>query len=155
MADEFNLDNNISKEQKHYIEHRVLAQIQWYDQKAISCQKLYKRLSYISIILTSIIPVISLFGEYWVIKVLIALASAIASVLSYVISINTFKELWIQYRSNCELLKSELHKFLNKIGIYNIQDIYKRFDLFCSNCENCFVKEFASWKISQDKDKTN
>ena len=155
IADEFNIDTIINEEHRHYIKNRVLAQIKWYDKKAIDCQKLYKRLSYFSIILTSIIPILTILGQYTAVKILIATISAAVSVISYIITINTYKELWIQYRSNCELLKSELHKFINKIGDYNTQDIYDRFELFCYNCENCFVKEFISWQTSQDKDKTH
>lgn len=155
IADEFNIDTTINGEHKHYITNRVLAQIQWYDKKSIECQKLYKRLSCATIILTSIIPIITLFSDNIIIKLLIAVISATASVISYIITINTYRELWIRYRSNCELLKSELHKFLNKIGDYKTQDIYERFELFCYNCENCFVEEFISWQTFQDKDKAH
>lgn len=155
IADEFNIDTVTNDEHKHYIKNRVLAQIKWYDKKAIDCQKRYKQLSCVSIVLTSIIPVLTILGQYTIIKILIAIVSAIVSVISYIITINTYKELWVQYRSNCELLKSELHKFLNKIGDYDTQDINNSFELFCCNCENCFVKEFISWQTSQDKDKNH
>lgn len=155
IADEFNIDTAINEDHRHYIKNRVLAQIKWYDKKAIDCQKRYKQLSCINIALTSIIPVLTILGQYTGIKILIAIASAVVSVISYMITINTYKELWVQYRSNCELLKSELHKFINKIGDYKTQDIYDRFELFCYNCENCFVEEFVSWQTSQDKDKNH
>lgn len=154
IIDEFNIDTTINEEHKHYITNRVLSQIKWYDKKAIDYQKKYKQLSYVSVILTSIIPVLTILGQYTGIKILIAIVSATASVISYMITINTYKELWVRYRSNCELLKSELHKFLNKIGEYKTQNIYDRFELFCYNCENCFVGEFISWQTTQHKTKT-
>ena len=49
--------------EKDYIEKRLIEQIIWYDKSAIKKQKRYKQLSIISIVLSGIIPIVSLFSK--------------------------------------------------------------------------------------------
>lgn len=140
-----------TEKQQRYLKNRLHDQIQWYDKKAKHNQKYYKVLSVISVIISSSIPILTLFEEKPLVKILIAIAGSAVSVITYIININTFKDLWVQYRMNCEMLKSEASKFINKIPPYNSNNSDVAFDTLVSNCEQYFTKEFSTWqsKVSQ------
>lgn len=145
VADEFNLDIITDESQRYYIEHRIIAQIKWYDSKAIKLQSKYKKLLISLAILTATVPVLTFLSDLLVIKILIALIGASSSVISYVISVNSYKELWLRYRCNCELLKSELHKYLCCSDTFDKDN----FNAFVKRCEDCLTGEFLSWKDNQ------
>lgn len=135
--------DKLSDGQKDYLEKRVLDQIKWYDSKAKFNQEKYKQISIATFIISSLIPILTLFGETLIIKIAIAVAASSVSILTYVLNINTYKDLWIQYRVNCEMLKSEAVKFANKIPPYNTE---LAFNKFVENCEQYFTKEFSKWQ---------
>ncbi len=131
------------KEQVEYLKNRVLDQIIWYDKKAAYNQKMFKKLSIYSFCISASIPVFTIFGECFGIKIVIALLGAVVSVISYIINICTYKDLWVQYRMNCEMLKSEISKFANKVSPYNTDTA---FSVLVENCEQYFTKEFSKWQ---------
>lgn len=150
ISQEFDLVMIQDKSQRYYIENRIIAQIKWYDSKAIKLQQKYKiSLKTLAIISISI-PVLTLFSYKYIIKVLIAIIGSISSVISYFVSVDSCKELWLRYRSNCELLKSELHKYLSCSNSFT----QKEFNIFVSKCEDCFTSEFLSWKDTQSSTNT-
>lgn len=126
-----------------YLNERLLDQIKWYDKKAIENQKNYKNLSVVSFIISATIPILAFLGENLAVKIITAAAGAAVSVITYIININTYKDLWIQYRMNCEMLKSEAIKFKNKIPPYDSEDA---FELLVNNSEQYFTKEFSKWQ---------
>lgn len=48
---------------KRYIQERIMSQIDWYRAKCNTCKMRYRRWMILSIILSSIIPVISIFAN--------------------------------------------------------------------------------------------
>ena len=126
-----------------YLNERLLDQIKWYDKKAIENQKKYKFLSIVSFIISATIPILAFLGENLAVKIITAAAGAAVSIITYIININTYKDLWVQYRMNCEILKSEAIKFKNKILPYNSEEA---FSILVSNCEQYFTKEFSKWQ---------
>lgn len=126
-----------------YLNERLLDQIKWYDKKAIENQKNYKKWSIVSFIISATIPILAFLGENLAVKIITAAAGAAVSVITYIININTYKDLWIQYRMNCEMLKSEAIKFKNKIPPYDSEDA---FVLLVNNSEQYFTKEFSKWQ---------
>lgn len=145
VAKEFNLSIIQDEMQRSYIENRIISQIKWYDSKAIKLQSNYKKLLIALAILTATIPVLTFLSDLLIIKFLIAVIGAASSVISYVISINSYKELWLRYRCNCELLKSELHKYLCCSNTFDKNN----FNAFVKRCEDCLTDEFLSWKDNQ------
>ena len=94
-------DNHI----KTYIKERLIAQINWYDKKSIHNQKVYTRLIRFSIIMSGSIPVLTVFADlYWIMKVIISVFSAVVTIISSIIAMSNYKELWNEYRKNCEML---------------------------------------------------
>lgn len=139
---------------KDYIINRVLIQIDWYDQRSVNKQQMYKQLSVISIVLNGLIPIAVLLSDYGIgIKLLIAALSSTAGILNSVIVLGNYKDLWIQYRSNCEMLKSTLHHFFMRSGEFMELDndpIALQRQL-ANSCESFMSNEFQKWVSSTDK----
>lgn len=131
-----------------YIKTRVIDQIAWYDKKAADKQKRYKMYSIISITLTAIIPVISIYTgfKYGIVaSTLIALFGAIATIISAAINLCEYQKLWIEYRSNCEILKSLLHKYFTGVGVFSDLNEEERFNMLVEMTEDYLIMEFKSW----------
>lgn len=96
-----------------------------------------------SFIISTTIPILALLGENLAVKIITAVAGAAVSIITYIININTYKDLWVQYRMNCEILKSEAIKFKNKIPPYNSEEA---FSILVNNSEQYFTKEFSKWQ---------
>lgn len=134
--------------EKTYIEQRLIKQIIWYDNSAIKKQNKYKHLTITSIILTSIIPVLSLFTgiKYGIVAtVLITIFSAASSVILSIINLCEYHKLWVEYRSTCEILKSILHRYFMKSNEFGSPDEKINLDLLISSCEEYMTKEFQTW----------
>lgn len=140
--------------EKNYIEQRLLGQIIWYDNSAINKQKKYKICTIVSIILTSIIPVLSLFTSYKygiIAVVMITIFSTSSSVILSIINLCEYHKLWVQYRSTCEILKSILHRYFLKSKEFSSLNEVERLDLLISSCEEYMTKEFQTWtKLSHE-----
>lgn len=146
IADEFRYNDDTTKS---YIQNRLIGQIKWYDNKSAKEQKVYKRLSVISIIITATIPIATLLLDFnylnCFVKILIAVFSSIATILSSINSLYKHRELWIQYRTNCELLKSVLHRYYTKSAEFKSTSDEEAFALLVESCEQYFTKEFDNW----------
>lgn len=144
------LDEMENSPLKIYIEERVIDQIVWYEQKSKEKQTRFKRLTVASIILNAIIPIFVLFSDYSIfIKMLVTGLSSSAGAINAIVALCGYKDLWIQYRSNCELLKSTLHRFFLKTGEFRhiADDQYALMDALVVSCEEYFTKEFQTWVV--------
>jgi len=136
----------LADEEKHYIENRILSQIDWYDKKSIVLQKKFKIYSIIIIFLNGLIPFWSIYSDFnygIVFKSIIVLSSSLAAIIGSFLALNQYKELWVQYRSNCEILKSVLYRYITKTGEFcNIDNSFSQLVMVC---EEYFTKEFQTW----------
>ena len=141
------LSDDLSSENK-YIKNRLISQIIWYDKSAISKQNKYKKFTIFSIILTGIIPILSLFTgfKYGLIATILITASsgASATILS-IITLCEYQKLWIEYRSTCEILKSMLHRYFTNTGEFSCNSPEDKFNLLAASCEEYMTKEFQTW----------
>ena len=154
IKDQFAYDPNQDEVEKRkkintYITNRAIDQIVWFDQKSIEKQKRYKQLTILGIILNAVIPVLVLLSDYGLaIKILVAGLSSAAGALNTIVSFCGYKDLWIRYRSNCELLKSTLHRYFNGVGEFrrteNSTDPTPE-EILIEKCEECLTKEFQTW----------
>lgn len=140
IKNEFNL-NNLSEDELCYIKNRLLPQIEWYNNKAENMQKYYKIMSIISFSLSALIPFIVLFNDDFFTKIITSLIGVTISIINYIINIQEYKDLWLKYRSSCEILKSQLHIYLNSNQINKEE--------FICQCERYFTDEFTSWYNSK------
>lgn len=139
------LDAILDDTQKSYIRYRIMEQIDWYNNKACQSQKSFKRWMLTSIILSAIIPVLTLFAECIAVKALIAVLSSAVTAISAIISLYHWRELWVQYRTNCELLQSILHCYFTKTKEFRGLSDDNAFQLLVNKCEEYMTKEFQSW----------
>lgn len=148
IKNEFEYKKNNSVNIDNYINNRLLAQIKWYDEKSTLYQKRYKLLSVLSITLSALIPVLTLALDFdceIFIRFIIAILSAIVSIISGILAIYKYKELWVQYRTSCELLKSVLHRYYTHTGEFSEADEKTGFETLVASCEQYFTKEFNGW----------
>jgi hypothetical protein len=104
-----------------------------------------------SIILSAFIPIFTLLSDASygiIIKILITTLSSAITAISAIIALYNYRELWIQYRSNCEILKSVLHRFFTKCGEFNNVDESKSYEMLVMSCEEYLTKEFQTWVAS-------
>lgn len=149
-----------SSTEQNYIYNRLINQIIWYDKQAIKKQAMFKRLTIISTISTAIIPILSLIEQYdikiisIITKILISIASTGSAVLLSILYLCEYRNLWIEYRSSCEILKSILHRYFTQTNEFKTTDNNKRFKLLVSICEEYMTKEFQTWtELSHDTSK--
>ena len=153
IKDEYNYPelNNVVND--CYIKNRLLPQMDWYDKKSGDYQKKYKRIAVMVMALNGLIPVIILLADYGLaVKLLIAAISSAATVLASLQILNNYKDLWIQYRSNCELLKSLLHRFYAGAGEFTGKTEDEKFALLVELGEKYLNAEFSQWNAAQKTD---
>lgn len=134
--------------EKNYIEQRLINQIIWYDNSAIKKQEKYKCLTITSIILTSIIPILSLFTGFKcgiIATILITVFSTSSSIILSVVNLCEYHKLWVEYRSTCEILKSILHRYFMKANEFHSSNNEENLNLLISLCEEYMTKEFQTW----------
>ena len=134
--------------QRTYIQKRLIDQINWYDNVAAKKQKNYKVLMGISIVLTAIIPVFSLFTTFSygvVFSAVIAVLSGSATAVTSIANLCEYQKLWVQYRSNCELLKSMLHRYFTSTGEFCNRTDDEKFNLLVALSEEYLINEFRVW----------
>jgi hypothetical protein len=137
-----------------YIEGRVEDQIKWFSKKSEINQKKFKRLSTISVILTALVPAITLLAGVndLVTRIFLVAISSSVLILSTIMAINNPKELWIKYRISAEMLKSILHKYHTSSNEFDINDEEKKFRLLVEKCEDCISRDVEYWKGMQKVD---
>ena len=140
---------------KIYIQNRVIEQINWYATKSVEKQRRFKQLSIITVLLNATIPVVTFLSEYGItIRILIVSISSAAVAINAVLSLCSYKELWVQYRSSCELLKSILYRYFNRSGELRLiaDNPEQCAQMLVTLCEEHITKEFQSWssRVVQD-----
>lgn len=139
---------------KIYIECRIIEQIGWYNRKSERNQRMYKWLSFFSIVLNGLIPIAVLFSDWgFPVKVLIAALSAAAGMLSSLLVLGNHKDLWIRYRANCELLQSTLLQFFARSGPFEDLEADPGIQLrrLSGICEAFLASEFQKWVSSTER----
>lgn len=147
------IENNtqLSCQAKLYIENRVLDQVDWYNKKSARNQVLFKRWMITSIVLSAFIPILTLLSDIpcsILIKISITAISSAVTAISAIISLYHFQDLWVQYRANCEILQSILHRYLTKTGEFRNATEDDALNLLVMSCEEYMTKEFQTWVAS-------
>ena len=126
-----------------YYEARLKPQMEYYHKKCASLQKEYRRLSIAVITINALIPVLSIsVTSGGAVQYIIALLSAVASVLMSVLLLNNTKEVWLEYRSTYEKLKRE--KILYDVSAEKYQD--RSMQQLAVACEDIMASEHRQWK---------
>lgn len=132
----------------NYIETRLNDQMGYYHNKCKALRNEYYWLSGISIVINAAIPVLSMGIESaGILKYVIAILSATASVLSSLLLLRKTKDIWIRYRSTYEKLKKEKVLFETSSGKYK----FASEEDFILACEEIMESEHSTWlKLHQN-----
>lgn len=138
---------------KNYISNRILPQLNWYSNKSKKNKKQYYFWMTVSIILGAVIPVVSILadGKTWV-KVVIAALGASVTAINTFISLHNFRDLWITYRKNREILLRTLYCYFNNAGIFSQSITQQEKDILLVNiCEEEISCEINGWQSLMEK----
>jgi len=125
-----------------YLNERYYPQVNWYDEKAIWNQKIYKQMQWGIIVLAALTPILVVIGGVWerwlavIVSVLVAIGTAGLKTFNY-------QENWINYRSTCEALRKEIHYYNSKIDSYEKAD--DSIALFVKRVEALLSRENTMW----------
>ncbi len=136
-----------------YITNRIIKQIEWYDKKAIKSQQHFRRYSAVVLWISAFIPVATLLISsqntssviQFLLKMIPAVLSALVLVFSSLASQERYQSLWVSYRSNCEVLKSILHRYFTKSREFSALSDAEALNILVSVCEEYMIKEFETW----------
>ena len=123
---------------------RLENQLNWYDRKSCHCQRCYKRLKVVQIILAVAIPVLTHLPDGWA-TWLTSIAGGLIAVIEAIQHMNQYSTLWVTYRSTAERLKHEKYLFLSGAGQYvNLGDP-AMFIMLSERVEEHVSTEHANW----------
>jgi hypothetical protein len=128
--------------QEQYIRERLEDQINWYDQRSNSNQKVYKWSKRTEILLAALIPLLAGFSPLHLPAFIIGGLGATIAVIEGVLSIGKYHENWIDYRGICETLRHEKYMFVTTTGVYKTEN---PFELLVERIESIISKENVNW----------
>jgi Protein of unknown function (DUF4231) len=123
---------------------RLEAQLNWYDNKSLSCQRWYKNLKVAQIAMAILIPAMS-FLPAEVAKWSTATAGSLIALLEAIQHLNQYSTLWVTYRSTAERLKHEKYLFLSAAGPYRDIPEGERLIQLAERVEEHVSTEHANW----------
>jgi hypothetical protein len=124
---------------------RLEDQINWYDQKSVSNQRLFKITKAAQIIAAAAIPVIVLLKYDWPPAAL----GALVVVLEGFQQLNQYQQNWTAYRSTCEALRHEKFLFLAKAGPYAAASEPRA--MLAERIEGLVSHEHAKWVSAREE----
>jgi hypothetical protein len=120
---------------------RLEDQLSWYDSKSVHCQRWYKGLKLLQVVLGVSIPLLA----YQNATFLTALTGVAIAVLEAVQHLNQYSTLWIEYRSTAERLKHARWLFLSRAGEFRELREEEALRLLAEQVETYVSTEHASW----------
>lgn len=136
-----------SKNIKHYINTRIIPQMQYYSNLSKKYKKQYRRWMILSIIIGAAIPIASVLADGGIIiKIIIAaFGSGITAINAY-LTLENSKDLWYSYRHSREILLSTLYCYLNDSEVFaHLESQEKKDALLVEMCEKEITKENSNW----------
>jgi uncharacterized protein DUF4231 len=130
------------------IVNRLEDQIDWYDHKSSSNQKIYKRIKVMEIVAAAVIPflpALPIVHIDWVAGGL----GVLITVLEGLLHLNQYQQNWIAYRSTCESLKHEKYVYIAKASPYN--GVADARALLAERVESLVSQEHAKWASAQQE----
>jgi Protein of unknown function (DUF4231) len=131
---------------------RLEDQIDWYDRKSRSAQRIFKRIKVTEILAAAAIPFLA--GvSFPHDKLVTAGLGVLITVLEGLLHLNQYQQNWSNYRSTCEALKHEKFVYLGKAGPYtNAPDPHA---MLAERIEATVSQEHAQWaSVQQQSAKT-
>jgi hypothetical protein len=131
---------------------RLEDQIDWYDRKSRSAQRIFKRIKVTEILAAAAIPFLAA-TSFPHDKLVTAGLGVLITVLEGLLHLNQYQQNWSNYRSTCEALKHEKFVYLARAGPYtNAPDARA---LLAERIESTVSQEHAQWaSVQQQSAKT-
>jgi hypothetical protein len=127
---------------------RLEGQIDWYDRKSRSAQRMFKRIKVAEILAAAIIPFLAGI-TFQHDKLVIAGLGVMITILEGFLHLNQYQQLWGTYRSTCEALKHEKYVYVAKAGPY--ADAADAHALLAERVESLVSQEHAQWNSFQQQ----
>lgn len=127
---------------------RLEDQIDWYNRKSLSAQRMFKRIKVVEIFAAAMIPMLASlsFPRH---TLVVAGLGVLITVLEGILHLNQYQQLWSTYRSTCEALKHEKFAYLGKAGPYaSAADPHV---LLADRIESLVSQEHAQWSSLQQR----
>lgn len=128
---------------------RLEDQINWYDKKSQISQQYYKTLKIAQVVITALIPLVSIFPipqPQWVTAVL----GLLVLVIEALQQLNQYQQNWISYRATCESLKHEKYLYLAQAGPY--ENVHRPIAVLANRIEALISQEQAKWLSTQEQE---
>ncbi|MEL7603182.1 MAG: DUF4231 domain-containing protein [Bacillota bacterium] len=135
---------------KDYITNRVCGQIRWYDKKSRRNRYGYMAAMAFCVVMSGLIPILTSNIDLLTYKVIMTVFGSSVTAVSSVCAFCRFRELWILYRTQCELLKSTLHRFFSNCGEFKNSPEPQK--LLVELCEGYMMKETGVWAARTPRD---
>jgi hypothetical protein len=120
---------------------RLDDQIEWYDRRSGTNQRMYRTVKLVQIILAAAIPVFAVVAGD--VKMLLAALGALVVILEGVQQLYQFQQNWTSYRSTCEALRHEKYLYLGNAGPYATAD--DPHVMLAERVESLTSEEHAKW----------
>ena len=143
------IDIFISSIQDEVIKRRVKQVLVWNIKKATKNKFIFYLLSILALILNASIPVINQLNQY---DIIVTIISSIVVVITGILTLINFKDVWYRYRVTVENIKRECIMLSCKYGEYENEDREKKFII---NFENLLLDERDLWIKSRFKKENN
>jgi hypothetical protein len=125
---------------------RLEDQIDWYDRKSRSSQRIFKRIKVVEILAAAAIPFLAALN-YPNDKLVTAGLGVLITILEGLLHLNQYEQNWTNYRSTCEALKHEKYTYLANAGAYaTAPDPHA---LLAEHIESTVSQEHAQWASFQ------
>jgi len=139
-----------------YLTERYQQQTDWYDDKARTSQKSYRRMQWSIIVLAALTPVLielelHTIGPWY--GHIPTLTAATVAILTAGLKTFNYQENWLNYRSTCEALHKEQHYYKATVGEYAGQDEDQKRALFVMRVESLMSRENTIWLNTQQTEK--
>lgn len=131
-----------------YIEDRFKDQLAYYDKKATSYRKKYCRLSVALVFLTPLpMFVLSFVHLDWWLTLSFAASSYIGTILSSLMNLFRYHDLWTSYRGTEQQMRREEAHYQTKTDVYANSELTDegRLSLFVNRCEELMAQERSKW----------
>ena len=132
------------------IRERIRSSGQWYIERAIRYKRYFYILSIIGIVLPLLITSVNVFGctHENQVRVITAIASAIVSLTTGLLTFTKCGEKWTLYRNTIEMIKSELTVYWAKASTQEEEELI----MLVSRLEDIMNKEHNKWNKIQEED---
>jgi len=133
---------------------RLDDELEWYDRKSVSNQRIYNRIKVTEILAAAMIPFIAGFHAkeaVWVSAGMTGGLGVLVTFLEGLLQLYQFQQNWISYRATCEALKHEKYLFQGNAGPYaGAKDARA---LLAERVESMVSQEQAKWVSAHQQEK--